>query len=453
LLILVFSSLIFLGFKISHLTFRFGDGNEYVYMASLLWKGILPYRDYFFVDPPGLILLLSIFHFFYYKAPILFQLVPVILEIFNVAMLFLYLKKTNNLFYFFAPILYLFSFTVLSTSDYITGVQLVICFSWLAILFGEYKKYFTSGICWGLALCTKLYAIPLIVGWLISVYFQNKQDKKRVIVSLLGLSAVCTVILLPFVLIDFTHLFSYIVLFHFNRTLGIDKGLIYRFFFQHEWLLIIGSFIGIWFGKKKLLVLPFLFIIFFFLLFPDLYYLYLDILIAFLVYFLLEAILIIWNKKKLNKEFIGVIVIICYLFLLFNWFDYSTNFASKGRFSNAVKIADAVKILPGNYPIYGSYEVVPLVALLSNRLIINNYIDTNPQGFSSFGQNKAVISEQVVKNGAYIIGRIRKEKDEIKGFEGYFDIVLFKKYCSVVQLFPSTSGEDDTHIGIFLCKE
>jgi len=419
-------------------------------MASLLWKGILPYRDYFFVDPPVLILLLSFLHIVLNKTPILFQMVPAVLEIVNATLLFLYLKKTNNRLSFFAPVLYLFSFTVLATSNYITGVQLVICFCWLALLCSEYERPFVTGLFWGLAVCTKLYAVPLVVGWFIYMY--QKKRKRAVLMSFIGLVIVGVLLLLPFVLIDFFHTFSYLILFHFNRPLGIDKNLVYQYFFRHEWLLMIGACIGIFLGKKKLL-LPFLFILIFFLIFPDLYYLYLDTLIAFFIFFFIEGISVLIGSHKMSKELMGGIAIVCYLFLLFNWFDYSSNLVVKGRFTNAIEIAEEVKRLPKQYPLYGSYEVVPLLALLGKRTIINNYIDTNPQGFTSFGQDKTAMSKQVVDQGSYVIGRIQKEGNDIQGLEGYFDIELFKKYCSQVRLFPSTSGESDSHIGIFLCEK
>jgi len=41
-LFLLGSTLLFLFFKISHLSFRFGDGNAYFYMAKTLFEGNLP---------------------------------------------------------------------------------------------------------------------------------------------------------------------------------------------------------------------------------------------------------------------------------------------------------------------------------------------------------------------------------------------------------------------------
>ena len=50
----------FLIFKFSNLTLRFGDTNAYLYMADSLWKGIMPYRDYFLADPPFLVIVLAV---------------------------------------------------------------------------------------------------------------------------------------------------------------------------------------------------------------------------------------------------------------------------------------------------------------------------------------------------------------------------------------------------------
>lgn len=463
-LFLIISSLLFLGLKISQLSFRFGDGNEYVYMASLLGKGIIPYRDYFFVDPPMLIMTLSIVHVFFSAFPLLFQLVPVILEICNAYLLFMLLKKQLNPYYFLSPFCYLFSFTVLATSDYITGVQLVIFFSLLAIFMFEQKKYIVSGVFWACAVLTKMYAVPMLFGWLLYVFFIQK-NKTILVRLLLGFSITCILIMLPFLLTGFSHVISYIILFHFNRGLGIDKASIYFYFIQHEWLFILLGICGLFLTKKRILLIPFLSITIFFLVFPDLYYLYLNVLMFFILFFSFETLGALWRKYKWKNELFGLIIVSLYLFLLFNWFDYSTHLIPKGRFSNANKIADQVKKLPDKYPIYGSHEVVPLLAFLSNRPILNNFIDTNPQGFTSFGQNKKEMSMQVLNAGAYVIGRMRKlktgayvvgrageDKELIMGFEGYIDMELFKKHCIPVQSFPSTSGEEDTHIGIFLCK-
>ena len=133
------SIVVFLFYKFSHLVLHFGDGNAYVYMADAILKGNVPYRDFFLADPPFMVYLLAFFKLFFGGKLILFQVLPVIFEAITSGIIFLILKKWNNSLAFLAPLFYLFSFSTISTSDYLTGVQLVVMLSVLAIYFWENK--------------------------------------------------------------------------------------------------------------------------------------------------------------------------------------------------------------------------------------------------------------------------------------------------------------------------
>src|SRR3990167_1659434 len=82
----------FLLFKFSNLSLRFGDTNAYLYMADVLWKGILPYRDYFLADPPFLVLLLAFFKLIFGKTLVLFQTLPILFEAGTAIVVYLLLK-------------------------------------------------------------------------------------------------------------------------------------------------------------------------------------------------------------------------------------------------------------------------------------------------------------------------------------------------------------------------
>ena len=47
--------------KLSSLQFRFGDENVYFYMSDAILRGFIPYKDFFFADPPFFIYMMAIF--------------------------------------------------------------------------------------------------------------------------------------------------------------------------------------------------------------------------------------------------------------------------------------------------------------------------------------------------------------------------------------------------------
>lgn len=120
--------LVFLIFKLTRLYYRFGDGDVYLYMINQISHGIFPYKDFFIADPPGLLIFLSGIKLFLGQNWLMYQAIPVLLEAINSWLIYSILKKQQITLAWLAPILYLFSFTVLSTSDFLTGVQLTIFF-------------------------------------------------------------------------------------------------------------------------------------------------------------------------------------------------------------------------------------------------------------------------------------------------------------------------------------
>ncbi len=136
--------LIFWLIKLAHLEFHFGDGNVYYYMADRLLQGTLPYRDFLIADPPLLVILLAGIKLLIGNQLILFQTVPLILESITAVLLFFLSRQQLPKLAKFIPALYLFSFLILSTTDYLTGLHFVNCLIVLAYFFR--KKPYLSGI-------------------------------------------------------------------------------------------------------------------------------------------------------------------------------------------------------------------------------------------------------------------------------------------------------------------
>jgi hypothetical protein len=443
---------VFLFLKLSHLVFRFGDGNAYIYMAYHFGK-LLPYRDFFLADPPFLIIVLKFFKFLFGRNLILFQAVPAVFEALTAVFLYLLLKKWKNPLSFLAPAIYLFSFTVLSTSDYLTGVQLVVFLSVLAIWAWENGWTKTSGAIWGLAVSTKLYIAPAFVGFAIFSFLKSERKVFwKFLISAIGAAALIS---LPFVLISLSKAFRYLIIHQLNRPAGLEKVAVLSFFLNREWFLLILALAGFFVFRKWVILAPFIFILVFFLLYADLYYLYLDNFMPYLIILSLSFLGWLWTRGG-GLRWLLVFVLVLWSSLTFTSLNlYLNDFATRGRFLNSAEIADYIKTLPEDFKLYGSHEVAPLVALRAEKKLFDNQIDTNAQVFSSGGLNLEEVSKSAAEEGIYLLARIVDRPEEgitNAGYEGFFSQEEFKKSCQRLKLFPSTSNESDNFVGVFRCK-
>lgn len=443
----------FLFYKTSHLSFRFGDGNAYIYMAQQMTHGVLPYKDFFLADPPLLILVMSLFKLIIGENFLLFQLFPIMLEAGTALLLFLLLQKQKNKFAYLAPLLYLFSFTILTTSDYITGAQLVSFFVVMALLLWEKKKFIGVGICLALACLTKLYAVAPLLGFLCFMVIHKEYKKLQTV--LLAFAITSIIILSPFFFIAPYQVIQNLIIHQFHRPAGIDKASVWQFFFLKEWLLLLFAIGGLFVARKHIIIFPALFTTVFFLFFPDIYFVYFAVLMPYVALGVCFAFQYLWEKVYLGKEAVelGLFFIVLTLFISFH--DY-TKVRQQGRFLNAPVIATALKTVLPSYPLYGSYEVAPLISMITSRKLFNNYIDTNVQVFASGALNKSSVSKQAIEQGILLLARITDRPDigiRDSGYQGYFDKTIFQKYCKRIKTFPSTSNEADNHIVVYKCKK
>lgn len=452
-IIFVFATVgLFLVLKFSNLELRFGDTNPYLYMADVLWKGILPYRDYFLADPPLLVILLAFFKLIFGKFLILFQTLPVLFEAGTAVVTYLLLKKWGNPLAFLAPLVLLFSFTVLSTSDFVTGVQLVVFLSALAIWFWEKEKFVISGVMWSLALLTKLYVLPAVFVFVLLVVF--KKEHKQLQKFFIGFVSTAVIVFLPF--IGFIpKIFEYLVIHQFNRPMGNNKWYVISFFLKKEWALLVLGFLGMFFvrARKWIIVLPCLAMMTFFLIYRDLYYLYFDSFLFYLVMLVVEFVGFWWMKNVEIKRIIILPMILYAVFIGFSFSDYYINFKPQNIFINSAEVGDYIKSLPDKLDLYGSHELAPLVALQADRKLFDNQIDTNTQAFASKALNLEDISNRAVNKGIYLLARVQDYPQygiTNFGYSGYFSESVFKKYCQRLKDFPVIYSTEA--VVVYKCK-
>lgn len=471
---------LFVLFKLSNFDFRFGDGNAYVYMAQEILNGKLPYRDFFLADPPVFVFILTIFKFIFGKTLLLFQALPIIAESIIAFLIYLLLKKLSNPYSFLAPALYLFSFSILATSNFFTGVQFVVLFIVSAILLYEYGKHTASGIFWALACLVKLYAFPAFAGFFAYTFLKEVFSKntnagasspigllRRILNAntkkiLIGFLITIFIVILPFILLSYKNFFDYTFFHHLRRPMGISKLETLSLYASKEWMILILGFIGFFFVKRKAIIVSFAFSLIFLLVFKDLYYLYLNILLPFLIisiFYLIEKISDFKNGK--NKLAVLTFFALYLAFSAQSILIYSKEYKNQGRFPNVKEIAEYIKTLPEGMELYGGHEIAPLIAILSDRKLFGNIIDTNTQVFSAKTISIKDISEKATEKGIYLLAKTQDYPEyEIYdfGFEGFFDKDVFKNYCVEEKSFPvfydmSSENTSMKKIGIYLCKK
>lgn len=513
---------LFVALKISYLSFRFGDGNAYFYMAKSVLEGRLPYRDFLLADPPLLVILLALVRWIIGENWPLMQSFPFILEGATAVILWRYLQRRKFPYAFLAPIIYLGSFLILSTSDYLTGLHFIQLLVMLALTQDE--KPILSGILWGLAASIKLYVLPGLLGWLIAKfvaenYFTDSrrssldntksrqpQLMRQIFASQsfrigLGTAGTLLLLLIPFLLISPQSVVDQLLIHQLNRPPGLNKAVVLNFFLSHDLALIllaVSSIIWqIWLFLSWVLsllkqqqisptkikicsnwIMPPIFWILFFIIFPDLYYLYLGILAPWLVlnlyqlYPLVSRALAIKKHHSLDPELpkqlvlIGLVLVLLASVVSIN--HYALQTFHQGKFPHINQVTEFIQQQPNSLPLYGSHEITPLAALLSHRSVFNNYIDTNTQLFASRVLDREKISQQAVKQGVLLISKTsadnrfssyskdpqlqaRLNKASQPQVNGFFDPQLFKQHCQPLTVIKNPTKQLGHDVAIHFC--
>jgi hypothetical protein len=441
---------IFLIYKLTSLHFRFGDENVYFYMTSALQGGLLPYRDFFLADPPFFIFLLTGFKYLIGSHYILFKALPSLFDSASAVLIYLILKRNSVKFAWLGPLFYLFSFTILSTSDYVTGAEVMIFFILLANLLEQKGNNFWCGVSWALACLCKLYAAPALIGFLI--YKAYKRDWLPLRNIIFGGIITALITLLPFLIIAPHQTFYDLILHQFNRPKGINKWDVWGLFLGFEWLLLLSAVAGAYLSKNKTFTMQLALSALFFLFYKDLYYLYLHILLPYLAVLAVMFVNELHNRKA---EFAFGFIALFICIALYPILSYINNFAPQGIFDNPQEVAQALINAKDAKPLYGVQEAAPLVALMADRPIFENVIDTNTQNFAAGTHDIKNISGDIQKKGSYLVARIADYPAQgitDTGYENYFSKAVFKSSCTRFKTFPRPNTLDQLNdVVIYKC--
>lgn len=444
----------FLFIKLPHLSWRISDGNIYLYMALLVNQGALPYQDFFFANPPLHLYFLSLP--VYLTKNVLLNLLPTLITI--ITALILYTTANNFLnkpLAILVGILYLFSFTILSTSDYLTGVHLTSFLHVTSLYLLIKNKPLMAGIYSAMAILTRPYALPAVAGFILAIVIKRKSFN-FLITYLMGTFFLPILVAITLNIITQGVFVENTILYHLKKTEGIPKLKVISFFLTHDWLLALSLvFVPLLSAKRyAYIILPMFFLLLFYLLFSDIYYLYFVLIIPFLalsIASLAEKIKLFYSSrgKYLALFIIGV-------FFTFTIYSYSNHQAPIGKLTNLSEITSFIESnLAQEETLYGVAEITPLVAFLLNRAIAGNFVDTNEKlfltGTVDIKKREVELSKRNLK--FFLTSVYIDKKGNIYGLTRYATTDFFYKTCNQVKLFPITTDYENNALIIWDCQK
>lgn len=389
----------YLFLKISNLGIWLSDTNIYFYTGNMLLEGKILYKDIFFTNFPlfpyisALYVLLTHGNLpiYYFTAPLEVTLTAFLLYVIVLK------EKKSRLIALSSSAIFLYSFIILVTSDHQSGVFLGGLFSVLAYFFYTKKKLFFTGATVAAAILTKAYFLPIALSFFLYLCI----IKKRLpLTFLLGGIITTSLILLPSVIFASTDFFKDVFTYSLARSQGIPKENIARFFLTHDALFAFLLFWNILTLRKQLFFgLVSLLSLIFFLLYQDIYYLYLNICIPFLALSfpgLYETIQRTFSFQRM------VLPTIIGVFICYNSVLYITSYRNLQKISDIDRL---VEIIRKEHPraLYGINSLTPALAYLSDTPLLNGIVDTNENIYRKGFLDKELLTDDAITAEAIIV--------------------------------------------------
>lgn len=374
------------------------DENWYFYAGHLITKGLLPYKDFFIAHLPVQISLYAlIIKIFGFKIWI-FRLFQLLINLVTAFLLYnLVGGKSGKKIGVLGVGFYLFSLVVLSSAGYSTGVHeatLFLVLSWYLL----FKSSKFAGLAFFVGVLFRRYIFPVGVGF---VVYQVWRKKYRSAIEFIIYSLVPYLIVNLILYVFFGE--SYLTPAWRYHAMKIDTTStfeIYSEFMINNIFMNIFSFAGgfvvirdIFKGKRRrsavdkvrsnfldlggVAVAALMFQYIFFRYFSNVYLMYLVTLIPFLA--ILSSIALTKYIPMNSRRFATMLIV---ALSLLNSVLYKMNIGWTYKIVGFDKIVEEVKLVTDeDDKLFGSYVVTPIIALESNREIINNEADTNYQRF------------------------------------------------------------------------
>jgi len=447
-IVFAFLLLLFAALKIFVLAPHFADGWIYFYFGKLVAAGELPYRDFFYSSPPLIPYLMGFLHAIFGFNLSFANFLPTIFSLVDAILIFVLVKKHSPFFALVAAGAYLFSFLNFATTDYFSEAHPLTSLALVGILFFENRKFFWSGIFFGLAGLTKIYGI-LPALFLPLLFFREPKNLRNFLVGIFASFAIPNLIF--FVIIGCEYL-DLIFFNHLAKTEGIQKSKIFAFFFRKDFCLLAVAPLILFTKNFKKIAVPFLALValaIFYFIFVDIYYLYLKIFVAIfavIIGFFLTAKF----QKILTEKITSLVLILVFLNSLFAISNYFGEQTRKARIENLSQIVAEVQKF--DRPIFGDFEIASLVALTADKNIFRNIVDTNSKLVELGVLDPAKIATEISAAGGVTVLTKNFVDSEIRELGNLLPEKYFAENCAIEKTFPLENDYEDNAIILWSCE-
>jgi hypothetical protein len=449
-LVLIIS--IFLAIKIANNGIRLSDTNIYFNIAHMMLQGQLPYEDFFFANFPLFAYISSFYYFLTFGNINLFYLTSAIevaittLLIYKISLL----KTKQYLVSVISSLLYIFSFSILSTSDHQTGVSSASLLGVLAYYFFQKKRFFTCGIFIALTILTKAYFIPIFLSFFCYLLIKKRWIDLRSF--MIGVISTGIVILSPFLLLSPGQFIYDIFGFSLTRPAGILKIDIAWFFISRDFLFfILLLFNLVNFRKNLFFSLISLFSILLFVCYQDIYYLYLNFFTPFLCLSFYEINSFINSLFKVQRLVILTIVLFC---ISINLFVYTNSYRDLQKINDIDRVILTIKKWNPTY-LYGYNDFTPALSAILGIPALSNVNDAYVYFFRRGVYNKETLTTQAISTRTIIITQ-GADYPELGVKQDILDNEILNKekvlkYCKNILSVPVKAEGSPNRINLFKC--
>jgi len=427
-----------------------GDENVYYYMGKLIAEGKIPYGDFLYAHPPLQIYMIALIYKMLGFNIFALKIVPLISTLISAFFVFKIAKeKFGDAEAIVATALFLFSYGIMFNSVFSFGVEIAA----MLLIAGFYflwnkTNYVLSGLFFGLASITRLLSLVPIAVILFFVFLSNRKNFIKLS------SAFFAVFLLVngiFLAIFGDNYLTPVYKYHFLKSFSYNENFMEYFdIVKLNWVLFASALLFIFVEDKKKLSIPvFISAIYLILLafLNKLFGFYFMVIFPFLAVIGSYGIANIFRNLNLAKKW--KISIAAVLFPVFLWnlssdvmFLQKTGFPGFERGNDLAQFANSNS--NENTLLFGDDSVVPLLALMVNKKIALDFVDTNNQVFIARIRDLDKILDDL--NGKDILFIIRS-KQGISAFESVRDFL--SQNCEFLSAFHDRMEGDYL---VYRCK-
>lgn len=442
---------VFLLIKLPNITIRLSDTNVYFYTAYQLVQGKLLYADIFFTNFPLFPYLSALYlalsgeniYVYYFSASIEIAITSVF-----IFAIILYQWK-NKLYAITGQWVYLFSFIILATSDHQSGVFAASLFAVISYFFFQRKKIFFAGCFVAFAILTKAYFLPLAATY--GLYFFLR-ERRMLVPYIVGAGSTILVILSPFLLFAREGLINNVFEYSLTRGAGTSKVQVFQFFVFRDFLLFLLLISNLFLWKKHLFFSLFsVFSLLFIGIYQDIYYLYLNNMVPFIVLSLPIYQHVISTKMNLQKMVIPSLITIL---LGFNILVYSSQYRTLQKLTNFETLVQKIEAAQPKY-LYGANDLTTLLAYKTSTPMLNNLVDTNGNIFRKGILNAKDLTQQTIShNTILVVHGVSYPQYNID--DPILDEVVIKdeilKHCQLLHSHPVYAEGITNRVNLFHCN-